>query len=681
MDNKNEKKKESIDDILSDLNGLLNKMPSILDGIKMPEIKPVEFKKIDQPAPSGSRPAEASPAVPAPGSAEPSSSKGNSAPFDADKTLVLADFSGLEEGASAPEAQPAQEPGTAPDGGDISSSSQGFDGDKTFVISSLSDLPEGAFAPEQARPEGEGAEAGAKPPAGSVKLAGSPLEPPAAKVKGEGPKPASLSISELTPPEETAGVLEEASLVNPDRVEELSFSSPGETAQGESAGPENTAGLPVAGMNQASDFSADFAVPDIDALLQMSEAKPGDGPAGAPAPLAQAETEPSGDDLVEFERQMSAAVSRELDAGATEQPAAAQDPSPLQAGAAQPEPAAAAEPDFSAFTIEPAPAEAVQDSPAQDVSSQPAPETAAGGFELPSFAAEENAAAAPAPEQAPEPGLQPESGGLEPGSSAPVNPAADASAAEVIQPEPAAEAAPGGLELSAPQIAGDPAAEDTVKFGPASAAAQQLPPQDSVEPVLTVGNPDGPLAGALSAPADGPLSSPQGDGDKTMVVNAPAAGGGDEEKTVVFQAPAAPGITSRAKISDLADLSAKGVPEGIPPERVRTLSFLYSPDDGAMCANLLAEIDAVCLRSQASPMFVKRAAVKMFDPDLNSNFILQTVTDSGAAGLVCVGSIPQEKVYEIENIFTSSGVYFKHFDSESFSHSAVLDMLLELILR
>ena len=44
MDEKDDKKKESIDDILSDLNGLLNRMPSILDGIKMPPLGPVEFE-------------------------------------------------------------------------------------------------------------------------------------------------------------------------------------------------------------------------------------------------------------------------------------------------------------------------------------------------------------------------------------------------------------------------------------------------------------------------------------------------------------------------------------------------------------------------------------------------------------------------------------------------------------
>ena len=44
MDEKKEtRKQESIDEILSDLNGLLNKMPALLEGIKLPEITPIDL--------------------------------------------------------------------------------------------------------------------------------------------------------------------------------------------------------------------------------------------------------------------------------------------------------------------------------------------------------------------------------------------------------------------------------------------------------------------------------------------------------------------------------------------------------------------------------------------------------------------------------------------------------------
>ena len=123
------------------------------------------------------------------------------------------------------------------------------------------------------------------------------------------------------------------------------------------------------------------------------------------------------------------------------------------------------------------------------------------------------------------------------------------------------------------------------------------------------------------------------------------------------------------------------MPEGIPAERVRALCFLYAPEEKALCATVLSELDAICLKSAEKPMFVKRASVQECAPELNANFIMQSVTDAGGQGLICVGAIPQEKIYEVENTFTSSGGFFRHYDSASFTHSAALDLVMDLILR
>ncbi|MDP2867028.1 MAG: hypothetical protein Q8O90_12365, partial [Elusimicrobiota bacterium] len=168
-------------------------------------------------------------------------------------------------------------------------------------------------------------------------------------------------------------------------------------------------------------------------------------------------------------------------------------------------------------------------------------------------------------------------------------------------------------------------------------------------------------------------------GDETLVVTPRAESSGEEEKTVIFQA--SPETTTRAQAKDLPSLSVKQAPEGIPPERLRSLVFLYSPGDEALCATVLAELDAICLKSATKPMFIKRAYVKDCDVDSNANFVHQSVTDSGAAGLICVGAVPQEKVYEIENAFASSGGFFRYYDSSTFTHSSALDLVADLILR
>ncbi|MCX5791645.1 MAG: hypothetical protein NTY45_05410 [Elusimicrobia bacterium] len=669
MDNKNAKKKESIEDILSDLNGLLNKMPSILDGIKMPEIKPVDFNRSAQARGPAGEPAE-------PVRLEPASEVKAEAPAPGIESMPLTEAEPLQQEMAARPGQDLPSPDenkvTAEAALPPSGSELPFDGDKTVIISSLSTLPEGAAAPEQALGEltpqslgdfmfGENAESSGvetEPPPASVKLEGIPLEPPAAKAKPEN-KAASFSISELTPPVKDegtpAGEPEEAGLKAPAREEELSFTGFEAAIEAGPGGAEDPENLPASGLSQTPASAADFGIPDIDALLQLSESRPAgapaSGPAAEPVPLTPAKApEAASDDLAEFEKQLSLATPQEPGPGDN-------DLSSPQA-AAEPEPAAAPQ-DFSAFTIEPAPPAA-----ADDAAAAPAPEQAGE----PAADREETAApeqAAPAAgEQAEVTGQQQGSGGIMSDASVGGEPPVPADSGETIRLEPAVDASAGGINFSDSPAQEGPAAENTIEFSNGASAEPQLSAQEPVpeaESVLTLGG--------------------RGE-DKTIVMPPPgAAAGAEGEGHLNFQTFVAAGITSRAKMSDLVGLSEKQVPEGIPEERVRPLFFLYSHADKALCATLMAELDSVCLKSQTSPMYVKRAGVKGFDTGMNANFIHQMVTDSGAVGLVCVGGIPPESVSEMENVFSSSGSYYKHFDAENFSRTAVLDLLLELILR
>lgn len=517
MDKKDGKKKESIDEILSDLNGLLNKMPSILDGIKMPEMKPVEFTP----------PAEEK---------KP----------EADKTVVLPPFSGLPEGAQEPQVPPARD-----------------DGDKTMIMENFSSVPEGGQVPE----------AGKLVPQSLGDFMFGDEAPQKPESEAEKPEPFSPAPEEAATPEPFAApdfpVIE----------------------------PETPAAAPVKADNSAFETTRDFGgIPDIDALLQLSEGKPDqEAPAvesAAPVPAPAAEEQPSGDELAEFERQLAAAAPQ------TEEPSAA----------SVPETAVPGEVNFDSLAIEPA--------------AQPAPE-AAETLSLAPQAAET---------------LQ-----LEPSVSA--------------EPQEAAPAA-GGMELSL-----NPQPELSVS-----------PPAGQM---LSVGSPE---PGLVLEPASAGLSGAAQSGDETLVAP-PPSGTPEEEKTVIFEAGAVPGITSRSQAGDLAGLAGRQPPEGLPAERIRSLAFLYAPEDKALCATVLAELDSICLKSSDKPMFIKRASVTECDANLNGNYIMQTVTDAGAQGLICVGAIPQEKVYEVESVFTSSNGFFRHYDSSSFTHSSALDLVLDIILR
>ena len=786
MGEKNDKKKESIDEILSDLNGLLNKMPAILDGIKMPEMQTLDRSK----------PAQAPvPLQPAPGDKAPAQ------PFDADKTVVLESFAGLPEGSQAPAEIPAEpaslepfpaEPSPIPAGPD--------DVDKTAVLEPFPDLQsdggversgeqaaadKGAAAPEQASlaPQDAGdfifgqetnpqqEKTGADAP---VKLSGSPLEPPSEKPAREAVRGPSLLVSEFTPPaqKEKAPVPEpeSAAEILPDAAPEAALPGIPEAApdqmvfsQGENDAVRTDEQAPAASYSDeaepekqaeapAYDSTRDFGVPDIDALMQMSEggkpaeAQPSpslpeagmipesvqeieeqkDGPSfpdladnlPAAGEAAQADgsavpeaSGPQNGQLIEppasaahaqqpeeFEPQFLAAAPQgdivegnkpKEEGNELPQPEAASPATEPGMGIVTPEvkpelkPEVKPDDSFDAFTIEPSSSEP---QPAQDGSEtlrlEPSaePQPAQDGGETlrlePSPSQDDPAASGSEPSfgviggEAQE--LRPaEPQGIEFGSFAEPVAEPKLEPGQGIQAGSGAEPAASGIELSPGIDLGGGSPAQSADPGGSGAAGQSSSLSVSLSGDETI--PGGPGL-ELGGPASETPS-----GDATMVAAPPAGASGDEDKTVIFQA--SPSTTSRAQAGDLATLSAREVPEGIPADRVRSLVFIYSPGDEALCATVLSELDAICLKSATKPMFIKRAYVKECDIDSNANFIHQSVADSGAAGLICIGAVPQEKIYEIENAFASSGGFFRYYDSSAFTHSSALDLVADLIVR
>ena len=655
-----DKKKESIDEILSDLNGLLNKMPSILDGIKMPELQPLEQPK----------PQQAEPPAPASGAAVPEPA--------ADKTVALPPFSGLPEGAPEPAAE-LQAGAGAPPAAD-------YDADKTVVLPSFSGLPEGApepaqeKAPEQLAPQslgdfmfGEGAQqTGAEPPAaapaGPAKLSGSALEPPSEPERPAAPEGPSLSVSEFTPPEE-----------------------------------KNAAALP------AYEATRDFGVPDIDALMQLSESGAPAAEASRPAPAGaagqpaapEAGVIPAG--VREMEAQDSAPVMQGLEAEErpAEVDAVENNEFPKEEAARQEqEQPVERQPDttFDSFAIDAAPQEKAQpalDAGGETLRLEPAQVTPSGEalqLETPQAVPSGEALQLETPQAMPSGEAGGEALPLETPQAVPSGEAGgEALQLETPQAMPSGEAGGETLRLETAQdiVSGAAAQEGQgLTLGQSGEQAQQPAPASGgieLSPAVDLG--PSPAAGPSGADQTLPggigleLGGGSAAGDATLVVPQPSSSGssGEEEKTVIFQA--SPSTTSRAQAGDLAGLAAKQPPEGIPAERLRSLMFVYSMEDKALCATVLAELDSICLKSAVKPMFIKRAAVRECDPDVNPNFLRQSATESGAQGLVCLGNVPGDKISEIEGVFSAANGFFRYYDSNTFNHSAALDLVTDLIVR
>ena len=159
--------------------------------------------------------------------------------------------------------------------------------------------------------------------------------------------------------------------------------------------------------------------------------------------------------------------------------------------------------------------------------------------------------------------------------------------------------------------------------------------------------------------------------------SAPDAG----EATIMAAPGDAPSLTNRTKYTgDIKDLIEKQVPEGIPDERIKSLVFLYTSNDETLCAEILNTMDMICLKSETKPMFVKRPVVKVCEPHMRGDSAQTLVSENEAMGIICVGDMPSEMIYDIENVFSTNKSYFQHINKESFNHELIVDLVADLIL-
>ncbi|MEI7481454.1 MAG: hypothetical protein WCK75_03810 [Elusimicrobiota bacterium] len=580
-DKREERRKESIDEILSDLNGLLNKMPAILEGIKLSDVKPVDFLSPQMPEPAADldiRPEILS--EPAPGSACES---------DSGKLQEPSTAAGIEE-------RPLTE-------GDIIYNSGTSEERRTpgIVIEEEKNklvpqsLGEYMFSRND-QPEPEITECRATPPEPIIY-----------------PEPLGLNSSPVFPeiePEVSCFNLE--TLKDDEAVVESSFKPGPEKAEDE----KTTA---------VFERTRDFGVPDIDTLIGLLQKEV--------LPVEQ----PGADE--EFKNDGNVNLDGVGSAGGSEK---------------QAEPVSAAAPADDVL-IQPEPVlERIESALAvPEAETQPAPGPDLGNIVI-----------APRVVSADEKG---ETMNIKMENLGNDEPSKPADAEEIILP---VQTEPVKQEPAVPE-AGAAGAEPRLERSSPNQFTLKANAPAPTEPGLVIErNP------VFNSPT--PAAAP-GDNDKTMVFP-PAAAMPEEAKTVIYKAAADSGVTSGGDV-DLGPLAERPVPDGIPAERVRTIAFIYAQEDAGFCAEMLKELDSICLKSTSKPMFIKRGFVMVCAPGVSGNVYMQKVADAGAAGLICMGNIPQENIYEMENVFTAGGVFFKHFPRAAFTHSAALDLVTEFILR
>ena len=241
-------------------------------------------------------------------------------------------------------------------------------------------------------------------------------------------------------------------------------------------------------------------------------------------------------------------------------------------------------------------------------------------------------------------------------------------------------------------------AEQTMSDEPVVAEASADEPQENVQ------------AEGLELNPSIELSS-QGNDDKTLVLESahsilsdessqqkeglsddetaeqPAAvneGDGQEDagEATIMAAPGDnPALRSVIKYDgNIEDLIEKQIPQDIPDERIKPLVFLYTIGDEGLCADILNTMDTICLKSETKPMFIKRPVVKVCEPEIKGDSAQTLVAEHNALGLICVGEMPHEMIYDIENVLNTNKIYLQHINKEKCNYELIVDIVADLIL-
>jgi len=147
-----------------------------------------------------------------------------------------------------------------------------------------------------------------------------------------------------------------------------------------------------------------------------------------------------------------------------------------------------------------------------------------------------------------------------------------------------------------------------------------------------------------------------------------------EEKTVVFS----PSQTNQIP-EENQDFTVIEPPDRVSNERIKNVGFVSL--DKNLLNHALKIMDEICLASETKPMFIKRAFVLDYTDEVNANFINQKASESSCVAVVAVGEFPQEKIYELETVFSSGGKIFVNFNPADFSKSKAIDFIMDLIAK
>lgn len=117
----------------------------------------------------------------------------------------------------------------------------------------------------------------------------------------------------------------------------------------------------------------------------------------------------------------------------------------------------------------------------------------------------------------------------------------------------------------------------------------------------------------------------------------------------------------------------------IPQERTRRIGIIYALSDERLLVDFIKKLDEISSASAEKPMFVERSFFMVYDENFSTETLLVNSQNANINAVVCIGELPLDKMYEIENSVLQAGYLFLVVKRNSFSDTLVIDFLCDLI--
>lgn len=130
--------------------------------------------------------------------------------------------------------------------------------------------------------------------------------------------------------------------------------------------------------------------------------------------------------------------------------------------------------------------------------------------------------------------------------------------------------------------------------------------------------------------------------------------------------------------TELERIIYKKRPDNISEERIRRIAIIYASNDDKNLKSFLDFLDEISLFSKEKPMFVERSIFMLYDENFSLETFMLTAQNEKINGVVLIGNLPVDKIYELESSISQLGCVFLNLKGEV-SKSIVIDFILDLI--